>query len=103
MPLLTSDPFLVEVLTSLMLLQLLDPPLWEQRGNHLTRINRSFSSEDQAEGSQASLAQAKAQRDVTSANATTSPKTVAAAMPNELIDKKEDLDEMDGWILTDYD
>ena len=55
-------------------------------------------SEDQAEGSLASLAQAKAQRDVTSANATTSPKTVAAAMPNELIDKKEDLDEMEKWL-----
>ena len=50
-------------------------------------------SEDQAEGSLASLAQAKAQRDVTSANATTSPKTVAAAMPNELMGEEEEDEE----------
>lgn len=63
---------------------------------------RSFSTEDQVESSLASLAQAKAQRGVTSAKAT-SPKSVAASssdavMPNELIDKKEDLDEMEKWL-----
>lgn len=65
--------------------------------------SRQFSNEDQVDGSLASLAQAKAQRDVTSGN-TTSPKSLAAtaappvSMPNELIDKKEDLDEMEKWL-----
>lgn len=59
----------------------------------------AFNAEDQTDASLASLAQAKAQRDVT-----TSPKSLAASaaasvpMPSELIDKKEDLDEMEKWL-----
>lgn len=59
----------------------------------------SFTMEEQSDASLASLAQAKAQRDVT-----TSPKHVIASagpavpLPSELIDKKEDLDEMEKWL-----
>ena len=51
---------------------------------------RSFPSEEQADGSLASLAHPKAQRDITSANSTTNPETVAAAMTNELMGEEEE-------------
>jgi hypothetical protein len=62
-----------------------------------SRRNDAYSTDDQSESSLAALAQAKAMRDV-STRTGTSGTSGPTSLPSELIDKKEDLDEMEKWL-----